>query len=117
MLKRKIIALVLVAIIVISGFTIYFYEKDQGKSITLGPKLFVKTYTSGDPEGNQTIQVFSVMPSIMQNISSNVNPPMNISKYNITNNPVYVELLNVSFPFNSSGVFFLSPLFINISRE
>ena len=119
-MRKSVIAAAIVAIIIIGVFSSSFYylHKDE-KNLIIGPKLTLSTITSsGNVTGNETVQVFSEMPSIIGKFTSNFGNGIDISNKNIYNNSAFVELLNATFPYSEKSVnLFLSPLFMKVADE
>jgi hypothetical protein len=119
-MRKSVIAAAIVAIIIIGVFSSSFYYlyKDE-KNLIIGPKLILSTITSsGNVTGIETVQVFSEMPSIIGEFTSNFGNGIDISNKNIYNNSAFVELLNATFPYSEKSVnLFLSPLFMKVADE
>jgi len=124
MMRKSVIAAAIVAIIIIVVFSSSFYylykdEKKDEKNLIIGPKLTLSTITSsGNVTGIETVQVFSEMPSIIGEFTSNFGNGIDIGNKNIYNNSAFVELLNATFPYSGKSVnLFLSPLFMKVADE
>ena len=119
-MRKSVIAAAVVAIIIIGVFSSSFYylHKDE-KNLIIGPKLTISTITSsGNVTGIETVQVFSEMPSIIGEFTSNFGNGIDIGNKNIYNNSAFVELLNATFPYSEKSVnLFLSPLFMKVADE
>ena len=119
-MRKSVIAAAIVAIIIIGVFSSSFYYlyKDE-KNLIIGPKLTLSTITSsGNVTGNETVQVFSEMPSIIGEFTSNFGNGIDIGNKNIYNNSAFVELLNATFPYSGKSVnLFLSPVFMKVAHE
>jgi hypothetical protein len=61
--------------------------------------------------GNETVQVFSEMPSIIGEFTSNFGNGIDIGNKNIYNNSAFVELLNATFPYSEKSVNLSSHLY------
>ncbi|MCL4335379.1 MAG: hypothetical protein M1402_04710 [Candidatus Thermoplasmatota archaeon] len=126
----KIIA-VLIAIVLIATVTFVIYDSRSPagksnkvpKSASFGPKIDVSvgpvdSATSGDQNSgivnntSITLQIFSVVPSLFSGSTGSAS----LINANISDNSYYVELLNTTLN-SSRATVFLSPLFVNISRE
>jgi len=120
MMRKSLIAAAIVAVIIIGVFSsAFYYEHKDEKNLIIGPKLTLSTITSsGNVTGNETVQVFSEMPSMIGEFTSNFGNGIDISNKNIYNNSAFVELLNATFPYSGKSVnLFLSPLFMKVADE
>lgn len=68
--------------------------------------------------GTETIQVFSVIPSVYGPFTGRHATAYNLSTYNISGNPMFFELANASVPYNDNvTTMFLSPVFANVAKD
>ncbi|MGC8656035.1 MAG: hypothetical protein ACP5TG_06060 [Thermoplasmata archaeon] len=119
-MRNSVIAAAIAAIVIIGMFSAsLYYDYRSEKSLIIGPKLTLSTIiSSGNVTGNETVQVFSEMPSTVGEFSTTFGNGIDISNKNIYNNSAYVELLNATFPYSEKSVnLFLSPVFLTIADE
>jgi hypothetical protein len=120
MMRKSVIAAAIAAIIIIGVFSSsFYYEYKDEKYLIIGPKLTLSTITySGKVTGNETVQVFSEMPSTVGEFTTTFGNGIDISNKNIYNNSAFVELLNATFPYSEKSVnLFLSPVFMKVANE
>ena len=101
-MRKSVIAAAIVAIIIIGVFSSSFYylHKDE-KNLVIGPKLILSTITSSENvTGNETVQVFSEMPSIIGEFTSNFGNGIDIGNKNIYNNSASVSYTHLTLPTN-----------------
>lgn len=126
------VAAVLISVVLVATVTFVVYDSRSTsdnanhalKSASFGPRVDIlvnsgNSVTSGAQNlvissNNTTVslQIFSIVPSLF---SASINSA-NLTGANISDNSYYVELLNTTLN-SSREIEFLSPLFINISRE